>query len=175
MAGSMAISATRDRAVAPAGSFFRCRRAGGGVSQRIRSTRMGRLGPRTQHGGDVMRLFTVTALTPRRLRRIVLAATGLAVGAAAVATASPETRCQGSRYDAAGIYVRCQLKATGKYLAAGSVDVPKYQERAGQCAEVYSRMLVRLQGRAKGTGSTCDGAQLVDNGDGTVTDQLTGL
>jgi hypothetical protein len=122
-----------------------------------------------------MRRFTVTALIPRRWRRIALAATGLAVGTATVAVASPETRCQGSRYDVAGTYARCQLKATGKYLAAGSVDVPKYQERAGKCAEVYSRMLVRLQGRAKGTGSTCDGAQLVDNGDGTVTDRLTGL
>jgi hypothetical protein len=28
-------------------------------------------------------------------------------------------RCQGSRYDVAGTYARCQLKATGKYLAAG--------------------------------------------------------
>ena len=122
-----------------------------------------------------MRRFTVTTLTPRRVRRIALAATGLLVGAATLAAASPETRCQGSRYDVAGTYARCQLKATGKYLGAGSVDIPKYQERAGTCAEVYSRMLVRLQGRAKGTGSTCDGAQLLDNGDGTVTDRLTGL
>src|SRR5262249_52360634 len=49
---------------------------------------------------------------PAPLRRIALGATGLAVGAATLAAASPETRCQGSRYDVAGTYARCQLKAT---------------------------------------------------------------
>lgn len=97
------------------------------------------------------------------------------LGATTTALGSPETRCQGNRYVVAGTYARCQLKAAGKYYANGSLDVPKYQESARKCAEVHARMLLRLQGRAAGTGSTCDGARFVDNGDGTVTDKLTGL
>jgi hypothetical protein len=97
------------------------------------------------------------------------------LGATTTALGSPETRCQGNRYVVAGTYARCQLKAAGKYYANGSLDVPKYQESARKCADVNARMLLRLQGRAAGTGSTCDGARFVDNGDGTVTDKLTGL
>jgi hypothetical protein len=33
----------------------------------------------------------------------------------------------------------------------------------------------KLQGKASGTGSTCDQSRFEDNGDGTVTDWLTGL
>jgi hypothetical protein len=49
-----------------------------------------------------MRRFTVTALTPRRLRRIALGATGLAVGAATLAAASPErdARAAGTMWQA---------------------------------------------------------------------------
>ena len=57
----------------------------------------------------------------------------------------------------------------------GGTDVPKYQESARKCAEVYATTWRRLQDRASGTGSTCDGARFVDGGDGTVTDKLTGL
>src|SRR5262249_55765309 len=131
--------------------------------------------PAPQEEREIMRCITRTAFRPRRHRctRAIVAA--LLVGAAATASASPEERCQGNRYVVAGTYERCQLKAAGKYYANGSADIPKYQEMARKCGEVHARMLLRLQGRAAGSGSTCDGARYVDNGDGTVTDKLTGL
>lgn len=97
------------------------------------------------------------------------------LGAASIAAASPEDRCQGNRYLAAANYARCQQKAAAKYYANGSTDVPKYQDAGRKCTEAYATMWRRLQDRASGTGSTCDGARFVDNGDGTVTDKLTGL
>ncbi len=118
---------------------------------------------------------TGSAVIRRRRGRGRLVVATLFVGVAATAGASPETRCQQNRYVAAGTYERCQRKAEGKYHGAGGIDVPRYQESARKCGVVYARMLQRLQGRALGTGSTCDGARLVDNGDGTVTDELTGL
>jgi Protein of unknown function (DUF1566) len=99
----------------------------------------------------------------------------LILGAATMAPASPEERCQANLYFAAGNYARCQQKAAAKYYANGGVDVPKYQDAARKCAEGNATMWRRLQARANGTGSTCDGARLIDNGDGTVTDRLSGL
>ena len=114
---------------------------------------------------------------PAHIRRPRLApiACVLVVAAASAAIASPEERCQGNRYVAAGTNVRCELKAAGKYYANGSLDVPKFQEAAGKCAKLYTTTWLRLQGRARGTGSSCDAARFLDNGDGTVTDTLTGL
>jgi hypothetical protein len=102
-------------------------------------------------------------------------AAALLLGGAHIAAASPEDRCQGNRYFAAANYARCQQKAAAKYYANGGTDVPKYQDAARKCTEAYATMWRRLQDRASGTGSTCDGARFVDNGDGTVTDRLTGL
>ena len=110
-----------------------------------------------------------------RLSRQSCVVVAVVLGAASAVLASPEERCQGNRYVAAGNYARCQQKAAGKYYANGSVDVAKYQQAANKCADVYATTWLRLQGRALGTGSTCDAGRFVDNGDGTVTDKLTGL
>ena len=108
----------------------------------------------------------------------VLALFGVAaliLGATTPAATSPEERCQANLYLAAANYARCQQKAAGKYYANGGADVPKYQDAARKCAEANATMWRRLQGRANGTGSTCDAPRFTDNGDGTVTDRLTGL
>src|SRR5262249_1903742 len=105
-------------------------------------------------------------------RPLVAAVMLLAI--AATAAASPEDRCQGNRYFAGANYARCQLKAAAKYYGNAATDVPKYQDAARKCAEAYETMWRRLQDRASGTGSTCDGARFVDGGDGTVTDKSTG-
>src|SRR5262249_57801093 len=105
-------------------------------------------------------------------RPLVAAVMLLAI--AATAAASPEDRCQGNRYFAGANYARCQLKAAAKYYANAGTDVPKYQDAARKCAEAYATMWRRLQDRASGTGSTCDGTRFVDGGDGTGTDKLTG-
>src|SRR5262249_8605883 len=106
-------------------------------------------------------------------RPLVAAVMLLAI--AATAAASPEDRCQGNRYFAGANYARCQLKAAAKYYANAATDVPKYQDAARKCAEAYATMWRRLQDRASGTGSTCDGARFVDGGDGAVTAKSTGL
>ncbi len=114
-------------------------------------------------------------LTPRLGRGLLAIAGALVLAGATAASASPETRCQQNVYVAAGTYARCQLKAAGKYYAGDSVDVARLLQSAAKCGVVYDRLLQRLQQRAIGTGSTCDGSRLVDNGNGTVTDKLTGL
>jgi len=114
-----------------------------------------------------------TLTTPRIPVRPIVAA--VILGATTMAAASPEERCQANLYFAAANYARCQQKAAAKYYANGGADVPKYQDAARKCAEANATMWRRLQDRAKGTGSTCDGARFLDNGDGTVTDKLSGL
>ena len=99
----------------------------------------------------------------------------LVAGATSVAFAGAEERCQGNRYLAAALHARCQLKAVAKYHATGAQDVPKYQEAGAKCAARYDFLWRRLQTRALGSGSSCDGSRFMDRGDGTVTDRLTGL
>ena len=50
-----------------------------------------------------------------------------------------------------------------------------YSRAAGKCVAKYAATRAKLQAKASGSGATCDNPRLVDNGDGTVTDRLTGL
>ncbi len=85
------------------------------------------------------------------------------------AASSPETECQKSRYAAAAKYSACHLK-----VAARHFPFPAWNDE-GKCLVKYAALWTKLQVKASGTGSTCDAARLADNGDGTVTDRLTGL
>ena len=122
-----------------------------------------------------MRPTTPTGYSPRFGGAITLIAATLVLGTIRLASGSPETRCRFGIYVAAGTYARCQLKATSKYYASGATDVARFQQLAGRCAVVHENMWVRLQRRALGQGSTCDGNRYIDHGNGTVTDILTGL
>lgn len=87
------------------------------------------------------------------------------------AQATPEGDCTLARHKALAKYERCQHDTFGKE-AAGDGDT---QARAEKCVLQYVKVWAKLQGKFAGTGASCDGPRYVDNGDGTVTDRLTGL
>ncbi len=67
-------------------------------------------------------------------------------------------------------------KAVGKHF--GGVKCFGRREVRGKiskCRVQYTAAWTKLQTAASGTGATCDNARFQDNGDGTVTDRLTGL
>jgi hypothetical protein len=54
-------------------------------------------------------------------------------------------------------------------------DLTKLQPALSKCRVKYTATYVKLQKKAAGTGATCEAPRFVDNPDGTVTDNLTGL
>jgi hypothetical protein len=82
--------------------------------------------------------------------------------------AQDELRCVSKRADAAGKYQRCLQKWQSKCFAKDDCD----QRKLSKCRIKYAAVWPKLQALA---GTSCDVARLVDNGDGTVTDNLTGL
>ncbi len=101
----------------------------------------------------------------------------LLLGVVLVATpthAGPDAqeKCLKGRFVAAGKYEACQRIASGKLFAGSNQD---YQKAIDQCARVYRSAWGRLLKSAGGLGSSCQGPRFIDNGDGTVTDNLTWL
>lgn len=111
-------------------------------------------------------------LTRAAATSMVVAGTLLAVVSAASAFTAEEI-CQKGRYDAASKYKQCHDKALGKVFLTN--DPAALQPTLSKCRVKYADAWLKLQRRAIGTGSTCDNQRFVDNGDGTVTDNLTGL
>lgn len=116
------------------------------------------------HERMLSRVVTVALLT---------AGTLLTMAAFAGAKVPPEQQCQKSRYEAAAKYAQCQSKALGQHFAVN--DLAKLQPILSKCRVKYTSTYLKLQKKALGTGSTCDAPRFVDNDDGTVTDNLTGL
>jgi hypothetical protein len=108
-------------------------------------------------------LFLVTAA--------LLLAIGTASPAAAVSTATQ--RCQAARFKAADRYALCEHRALTTFGPAYATA--KFQTVLSNCRVEYTDTWAKLQTRAPLAGSVCVGARLVDNGDGTVTDNLTAL
>ena len=110
-----------------------------------------------------------------RLSASVMLAAITLVTTASVAHAKlgAEQSCQKSRYDAATKYAQCHGKALAKLFATN--DLVKLQPALSKCRVKYTSTYLKIQKKAVGTGSTCDAPRFVDNGDGTVTDNLTGL
>lgn len=87
-------------------------------------------------------------------------------------SASPEQECLKHRYYASAHYADCEQKVLG-VLFDGHPAI-ELQRRLSKCRVKYTAMWDRLV--AEGSGSTtCVGARFVDNGDGTVIDNLTTL
>jgi hypothetical protein len=102
------------------------------------------------------------------MKLAILLASGMSLLlTAAVASAQNEDGCTSARYRAAGKYANCQAKAMA-YPGSGT----EYALLANKCAVHYANTWSRL---ARYTGTSCDGARFEDNGNGTVTDHLTGL
>jgi hypothetical protein len=120
--------------------------------------------------------------------------------AAAWAAPTPEQKCQADKNKAAGNYAFCRQKAEAKLATTG--DVTDYTERINRCETKFATKWAILEQRAVNAGTTCPstsvdrqviqgivthpqfawipkvlagGTRFVDNGDGTVTDNATGL
>jgi hypothetical protein len=87
---------------------------------------------------------------------------------------TPEQQCEKGRYSAAAKYAQCQYKAFGSDLSGG-IDFAGFQAALSKCRAAYASAWIALEKKAAGTGALCDSARFIDNGDGTVTDKLTGL
>lgn len=103
---------------------------------------------------------THTIFAARSVPRLTLAT--LVAGALLVG-ASAAHASQGI-YDLAGTYARCEFKAIGRFFS-GRSDTEQVQRLLSKCRIKYASGWMKL---------TTD-PRFVDNGDGTVTDELTGL
>ena len=100
----------------------------------------------------------------------MLTAGVLIASAGAANAAVPEQQCQRGRYFAMGKHVACVNKA----LARGVSDFStKFEDGLAKCRVKYVQTWPTLQKQA--AASTCGDPRFEDNGDGTVTDHLTGL
>jgi hypothetical protein len=88
---------------------------------------------------------------------------------------TPEQKCQKGRYQAAAKYDTCQRKLFAQFFGGDELYDPKFQTALSKCRVTYTATWATLQKAASGTGATCDAPRFVVNGDGTVTDHLTGL
>ncbi len=102
--------------------------------------------------------------------KAAMLAMAMVVLATTAASAAPtdEQKCQSGRAKAAGTYQKCVQNWLAKLYKGGSVD----QVKLAKCRIKYAGAWTKLQ---KLTGTTCDAARYVDNVDGTITDNLTGL
>jgi hypothetical protein len=108
-----------------------------------------------------------------RIAPTIIIASALLSAGVAHAKQTPEQKCQKGRCEAAAKYAACQQKAMGKFYGGGEYE--KFRNAIGKCTTKYTATWPKLQKKAAGTGATCDTARFADNGDGTVTDWLTGL
>jgi hypothetical protein len=107
---------------------------------------------------------------------IALVAGALLVQVSAVQAADAEAKCQRGRYVAAARYAACHQKALGKHFGGFKCFTSEgFEEKISKCRVLYTAAWATLQATTSGTGATCDNARFRDNGDGTVTDRLTGL
>ena len=103
----------------------------------------------------------------KRIGLLVVAALAVAwIGT--VQAATDEQKCLAGRAKAKGKYVQCVEKWLAKGYGGGGLDAEKF----GKCRIKYAGAFTKLQELA---GTPCALARWVDNGNGTVTDNLTGL
>jgi uncharacterized protein DUF1566 len=121
-----------------------------------------------------MRHRVVTGSRPRFVRAWIVVA--LVAGATA-AWADPEFACQFGRTKAAGKYARCIQDALAKVYAGRSFTTDQLNSLLETCVKKYGVAYDRLRAAAQASPATetCDAPRFVDNGDGTVTDNLTAL
>jgi hypothetical protein len=87
------------------------------------------------------------------------------------AAADPEAACQAGRAKAAGKYANCIQGEVSKWYAQPGDGKPE------SCVTKYAKEYDKLRAKAQKSPETqtCDAPRFVDNGDGTVTDNLTAL
>jgi hypothetical protein len=112
-------------------------------------------------------------------RSLTLAFCTLVTVATAAAALTPEQYCQVKRAKASGRYVKCIQSAVANLYSKtplGGEGSPPFL-RLLKCARIYGTTWEKLQAKAIASPGveTCDADRFVDNGNGTVTDNLTAL
>ena len=104
-----------------------------------------------------------------KLTAAIMAAVWLG-SAGSTRAADPEQSCQAALAKAAGKYVNCIQGQVSKFYGGGSGSPWK-------CVTKYAATYDKLQAKAQASAGseTCDAARFVDNGNWTVTDNLTAL
>lgn len=82
--------------------------------------------------------------------------------------ATLEQKCLAGRAKAKGKYEACMQTTLTRFGTYGGIDQTKFSK----CRLKHAAALAKLQ---ELTGTTCDVPRFVDNGDGTITDNSTGL
>jgi len=101
-----------------------------------------------------------------------LATVTLTLTASQARAATAEQVCQKGRYYAAAKYASCEQKYVGSvYGSSNGFEQVKFSK----CRVKYAAAWVKLQEKTTGSGVICDSARFTVNGDGTVTDRLSGL
>jgi len=103
------------------------------------------------------------------IKRTVLLAALLTLPAAHAAAASDDEKCLAGRASAKGKYELCVQKWLARYYGGSSID----NVMLAKCRIKYAAAWARLQTLDEST--TCTQPRFVDNGDGTVSDNFTGL
>lgn len=106
-----------------------------------------------------------------RKNTTILIALLIVLSTRAQAAPTAEEQCNAARYKAAAKYASCQLKAQAKIGPAGNFGL--FEERTRKCNEKYAEKWVVIQTLYPTT--SCAAPRLVDNGNGTITDNMTGL
>jgi len=89
-----------------------------------------------------------------------------------LATPTPQQSCDSARITAWKVYLSCVNSA----LAKDAKRVSWYTSTAfARCRHTYFKKWTKFQSKASLVGSTCIGTRYTDNGDQTVTDNLSGL
>src|SRR5690349_1340442 len=100
-----------------------------------------------------------------RLVIATLVLTSFALGSTSIALAkTPEGKCQQGRLKAAAKFESCVHKAESTTVTFGGNN---FFDAPSRCLPKYTAAWTKLQAQASGTGSSCDHARYVDNGDGT--------
>jgi hypothetical protein len=89
-----------------------------------------------------------------------------------LATPTPQQSCDSARITAWKVYLSCVNSALAKHAKGVSLDASAAFAR---CRHTYFKNWTKFQSKASLVGSTCVGTRYTDNGDQTVTDNLSGL
>ncbi len=101
---------------------------------------------------------------------MVAACVALHCAGTAVATPTPQQSCDYARVKEWTKYVSCVDSVVAKTAKGASFD--EFAALA-RCRHAYFQKWTTFQSKASLAGSTCIGARFTDNGDGTVSDNLT--
>ena len=109
-----------------------------------------------------------------RTRHVMLLTTLLVLALATASAAySPEGSCQKSRYYQAGKYAYCVQQQLGKYYYNLYSGLYSWENNALKLSIATAKCVDK--NNYKGPSYSCHTPRFQDNGDGTVTDWLTGL